>query len=88
MTAYLVAIGIIALIYVLLALSLNLQWGHTGLINFGLVAFFAIGAYVSGILSLNGWPIVLSMAAAVIVSALAAWPWAGSHSPSKKITWR
>src|SRR5690606_20325429 len=54
--------------------SLNLQWGHTGLINFGLVAFFAIGAYVSGILSLNGWPIVLSMTAAVLAAAVAAWP--------------
>src|SRR5690606_20950448 len=74
MTSYLIAIGIIALIYVLLALSLNLQWGNTGLINFGLVAFFAIGAYVSGLLTLNGWPIVLAMAAAVVISAIAAWP--------------
>ena len=74
MTAYLIAIGIIALIYVLLALSLNLQWGHTGLINFGLVAFFAIGAYVSGLLTLYGWPIPLAMAAAVLISAAAAWP--------------
>lgn len=74
MTAYIIAIGIIALIYVLLALSLNLQWGHTGLINFGLVAFFAIGAYVSSVLSLNGWPIFLSMIVAVLAAAAAAWP--------------
>lgn len=74
MTSYLIAIGIIALIYVLLALSLNLQWGNTGLINFGLVAFFAIGAYVSGLLTLNGWPIPVAMAMAVLISALAAWP--------------
>jgi ABC-type branched-subunit amino acid transport system permease subunit len=46
MTAYLVAVGIVALIYMLLAIGLNLQYGYTGLINFGVVAFFAIGAYL------------------------------------------
>lgn len=74
MSAYLVAISIIGLIYILLALSLNLQWGQTGLINFGLVAFFAIGAYTSGLLSIAGWPTVVSMAAASLVAAAAAWP--------------
>ncbi|MFA5522317.1 MAG: branched-chain amino acid ABC transporter permease [Castellaniella sp.] len=74
MTAYLIAMGIIGLIYVLLALSLNLQWGQTGLINFGLVAFFGIGAYVSALLSMQGWPIPLAMAAASVAAAAAAWP--------------
>ncbi len=37
-------------IYALLALGLNLQYGYTGLINFGVVAFFAIGAYASALL--------------------------------------
>ncbi len=74
MTAYLVAMGIIGLIYVLLALSLNLQWGHTGLINFGLVAFFGIGAYVSALLSMQGLPLFLSMTIASVAAALAAWP--------------
>ncbi|MEP7056560.1 MAG: branched-chain amino acid ABC transporter permease, partial [Caldimonas sp.] len=44
MVAYLVAVAIIALIYMLLTIGLNLQYGYTGLINFGVVAFFAIGA--------------------------------------------
>ncbi len=74
MTAYIIAIGTIGLIYVLLALSLNLQWGQTGLINFGLVAFFGIGAYVSGLLAVGGWPIPLAMLAAVLAAAAAAWP--------------
>ena len=74
MTEYLIAIGIITLIYILLALSLNLQWGHTGLINFGLVAFFAIGAYVAALLTLNGWSIWLATPVAVVVTALSAWP--------------
>lgn len=74
MTAYLVAICTIGLIYMLLALSLNLQWGQTGLINFGLVAFFAIGAYASGLTTLAGWPVPLGMATAVVAAAAAAWP--------------
>lgn len=74
MIAYALAIGTIALIFILLALSLNLQWGRTGLINFGLVAFFAIGAYTSALLSLRGVPLPLSIAAAGCLAALAAWP--------------
>lgn len=74
MTAYLVAIGSIGLIYALLAISLNLQWGQTGLINFGHVAFFAIGAYVSGLLALAGWPLPITILAAMIAAGLAAWP--------------
>lgn len=74
MTAYIIAIGTIGLIYVLLALSLNLQWGQTGLINFGLVAFFGIGAYASGLLAVWGLPIPLAMIAAMFIAAAAAWP--------------
>ncbi|CAH1651183.1 branched-chain amino acid ABC transporter permease [Chelatococcus asaccharovorans] len=74
MEAYLVAIAIVALIYVLLALGLTLQYGFTGLINFGHVGFFAIGAYTSAILAMNGLPLVLSFAAGTIVAGLAAWP--------------
>lgn len=49
MDAYFVAILTIAGIYVILALALNLQFGLTGLINFGVVGFFGVGAYASGI---------------------------------------
>lgn len=74
MTAYLVAMAIIALIYGLLALGLNLHWGHTGLINFGHVAFFAIGAYTSALLTLKGMPILAGAAGATLVAGLAALP--------------
>ncbi|WP_137388007.1 branched-chain amino acid ABC transporter permease [Rhodoligotrophos defluvii] len=74
MISYLIAIAIIGLIYVLLGLALNLQWGQTGLINFGHVASFAIGAYTSGLLSLTGLPIPLAMAAGALLAGLAAWP--------------
>lgn len=74
MDAYLVSIGIVVLIYALLAIGLNLQYGETGLINFGHVAFFAIGAYASALLSLKGVPLWLSFPAAAALAALAAVP--------------
>lgn len=74
MLAYLSAIGSMALIYALLALGLNLQFGLTRLVNFGVVAFFAIGAYTSGLLALNGWPLPLSFAAACLAAAVVALP--------------
>ena len=39
--------------FALLALGLDLQYGYTGLINFGVVAFFAVGAYSSALLALH-----------------------------------
>lgn len=74
MTAYLIAMGTLVLIYALLALGLNLQYGYTGLINFGHVAFFAVGAYTSAILNVNGAPVVLSVAAAIVAAILATYP--------------
>ena len=74
MIAYLVAVGIIALIYMLLTIGLNLQYGYTGLINFGVVAFFAIGAYTSALLTLGGWPLLPAFVVAMIVAAIAAYP--------------
>ena len=74
MLAYLCAIGIVALIYCLLSLGLNLQFGLTRLVNFGVVAFFAIGAYTSGLLSLQGVPLVLCFVAAGALAGLMALP--------------
>lgn len=75
MEAYLVAIAITTLIYVLLALSLDFQYGFTGLINFGQVGFFAVGAYAAAIGSVRmGWPAPVGFALAVALPALLAWP--------------
>jgi branched-chain amino acid transport system permease protein len=74
MTAYLIAISIIVLIYLLLSLGLTIQYGLTGLINFGLVGFFAVGAYVSALLAMNGVPLPVAFIAASTVAGLAAWP--------------
>ncbi len=44
MINYLIAILTFVLIYAILALGLNLQWGFTGLVNLGHVGFFASGS--------------------------------------------
>jgi branched-chain amino acid transport system permease protein len=44
------------MIYALVALSLNLQYGFTGLVNFGQVMFFAIGAYGVATAQAHGLP--------------------------------
>ncbi len=74
MTAYLVAVSIVVLIYLLLSLGLTVQYGLTGLINFGVVGFFAIGAYVSALLAMNGIPLLVSFLVASIIAGLTAWP--------------
>lgn len=74
MTAYIIAIGTVTAIYVLLTLGLSLQFGFTGLINFGHVGFLALGAYTSAILSLWGLPVGVSVLAAACVAALSAVP--------------
>ena len=56
-------------IYSLLAMSLNFQVGFTGLINFGQVAFFCIGAYTSSLLVTKaGAPIVVGFLAGMALS--------------------
>jgi ABC-type branched-subunit amino acid transport system permease subunit len=44
-------LGTRTLVYVLLAVGLNLVLGETGLLHLGYVAFFAVGAYTTAILS-------------------------------------
>jgi len=41
----------IALLYVLLALGLNIVVGYAGLLDLGYIAFFAVGAYLYGLLA-------------------------------------
>ncbi|MEO5738087.1 MAG: branched-chain amino acid ABC transporter permease [Variovorax sp.] len=75
MDAYLLAIVITALVYVLLTLGLNFQYGFTGLINFGYVGFFALGAYASAICTTRmGWPAWTGFALGMLVPFLLAWP--------------
>jgi branched-chain amino acid transport system permease protein len=65
---YLLHIFILALIYGIFAISLNLELGYTGLYNFGHVAFFGVGAYTSALLSLAGTPVILGMVCGMIAA--------------------
>lgn len=47
--AYLLSIVTLFLIYTILVIALNLQWGQAGIMNFGIAGFFALGAYVTAI---------------------------------------
>src|SRR5260370_27430294 len=49
----------------LLAVGLNVQWGLTGLVTLGAVAFFAVGAYTSALLAVGGAPLVVAWPVAV-----------------------
>jgi branched-chain amino acid transport system permease protein len=65
MIAYLTAIATLVGIRALLTLGLNVQWGFTGLVNLGAVAFFAVGAYTSALLAVGGAPLAFAWPAAV-----------------------
>ncbi len=67
-----------ALLYVLLALGLNIVVGYAGLLDLGFAAFFAVGAYTVGITTLhfglNFWlalplAILLAIVAGVLIGA-------------------
>lgn len=71
-------VGIVFLVYGLILIGVNLQFGHAGLVNFGPVAFFAVGGYVTAIMTAQDpynavglglpWPVGLT---AGIVAAIA-----------------
>ena len=68
--SYLLFLTISTAIFALFSLGLNLQWGLTGLINFGLVAFMTMGAYTTVVLSFYGVPLILAALAGAVVAAL------------------
>jgi branched-chain amino acid transport system permease protein len=49
--AYLTSFAIMAGIYSVFCLGLNIQWGYTGLFNIGIAGFFCIGAYTSAFIT-------------------------------------
>ncbi len=70
-----------ALIFSLVTLGLNLQWGLTGLFNVGLAGFVAIGAYTSALLTTPddaarlggfGLPVLVGWLGAMVVGGIAA----------------
>jgi branched-chain amino acid transport system permease protein len=71
MASYITFIATLGGIYALLALSLNLVWGSTGLVNLGLAGFFAVGAYASAIATGAGAPVPVGLLAAILFSVAA-----------------
>jgi branched-chain amino acid transport system permease protein len=59
-------------IFAILALGLNVVVGYTGLLHLGIAAFFGIGAYITGILTVPSYPFQVGFTAALILSALGA----------------
>lgn len=49
--SYLVFAVTLASLYAITALGLNTQWGYTGMLNIGVAAFYAIGAYSTAIVT-------------------------------------
>ena len=49
--SYLSGFAIMAGIYGIFALGLNVHWGYTGLFNIGIAGFFALGAYTTALLT-------------------------------------
>jgi branched-chain amino acid transport system permease protein len=70
---FLIGVAVLAALYGVLSISLNLQAGVSGLLDFGLVAFFGIGAYATGIASIHGFSwelaVVIGMAVAAVAGA-------------------
>lgn len=61
------------LLFVLLAVSINLLIGYGGMISLGHAAYFAIGGYTAGLLVAHaGTPMLVGLLAAPLVAALAA----------------
>ncbi|MFC7214511.1 branched-chain amino acid ABC transporter permease [Saliphagus sp. GCM10025334] len=70
-------VGVLFFLYAMILVGLNLQFGHAGLVNFGPVAFFAVGGYAAAILTANdpyqavglGFPWPIGVVAAVLAAA-------------------
>jgi branched-chain amino acid transport system permease protein len=69
MENYLIAMAVSAGIYALMALGVNVMWGFAGMVNLGLVGFFAVGAYTSALLTKGGVAIALGIVAAGVIAS-------------------
>jgi len=71
MTAYLLSLITLAVIAGVVGLALNIQWGVTGLVNFGLFGFYMVGAYACALLTTQlGWAPWQSIIAAIVLTTV------------------
>jgi branched-chain amino acid transport system permease protein len=66
MTVYLIATLTLVAMAALAGLALNLQWGMGGLVNFGLFGFYMLGAYIAGLLTVQGLPPLVALGVAML----------------------
>lgn len=63
---YTISVATSAFIYIMLAMGLNIVVGYAGLLDLGYYAFFAVGAYTSGVLATNDMPLVFTIPFVVV----------------------
>jgi branched-chain amino acid transport system permease protein len=68
---YVIDVAVLAGIYMILALGLNVVVGFTGLLNLGFVAYYAIGAYSFALMNTRlGWDFWTAMPLALMLTTL------------------
>lgn len=73
MPAFLINNLVRAFLYAVVAITVDLLWGYTGILTFGQSAFFGIGAYAAGLIFTHvGFSLPLA-AGALAASVVAAW---------------
>lgn len=71
-TPYALNVMTSAVIFVMLAVGLNIVVGYCGLLDLGYAAFFAVGAYTSGVLATEfDLPLLVTVPAVIAVTVLA-----------------
>jgi branched-chain amino acid transport system permease protein len=70
---YVVSVAMQVEILMCLALGLNFVVGYAGMLDLGFAAFFAIGAYTTGLLSVDvHWPVLTTVPVAVVAALVGA----------------
>jgi branched-chain amino acid transport system permease protein len=59
-------------IFAILALGLNVVVGYTGLLHLGIAAFFGVGAYLAGILTVPSYPFQVGFLPALLIATAGA----------------
>lgn len=71
---YLIHLAILTSIYAILGMSLNLVVGYAGLVSVTHAAFYGIGAYAVGVLTVHsGWNFFAALAAGMALAGSAGW---------------
>jgi branched-chain amino acid transport system permease protein len=72
LSAFTLAVLTLGLTYGLFAYGLDLAWGRAGMLSIGHAAFFGLGAYAVALAEEHGWPLVVTLASALVGAAVIA----------------